>query len=650
MQSIAQLFDLALRHHQVGQFHQAELIYRQILQVDPQNADAIHLLGLIAHQVGRHDMAVDYIQKAVRLRPDFPAAYSNMGNALRSLGRLDQAAASFREALRQQPDFADGYFNLGLVLQDQGKLNEAIHNCRQAVALKPEFAAAHNNLGNLLKDTDQLDEAIVSYRQALRVDPNYAGAHSNLGNALRDQRKLDEAIIHCRQALRLQPNLAAAHNNLGNALRDKGQRDPAAACYREAMRLQPDFPDAYNNLGNVLRELGKVDESIVYCKRALEIRPTFAAAHSGLGVALQDQGKLEEAIACYHEALRLQPQFADAHNNLGSALTEAGQFEEGLRSVQDAIRVKPDFPGAHFNRAAQLLIQGNFEEGWEEYEWRLRREELAPLVSSGAAPSRPFWDGTPLQGETILLRSEQGLGDALQFVRYAPILKDKGAGKVVVECPPELRRLMARCPGVDAVVGDPPLPAIDVQAFLLSLPRLLGTNSIERIPASVPYLECDPELVERWQTRLAESETERPALRVGIVWQGFPGHRRDHFRSVRLERFAPLAEHKGVRLVSLQKGHGSEQLDRMPSLALNLGPELSDMADTAAVIRCLDLVITVDTAVAHLAGALGAPVWVLLHTVPDWRWMLERRTAPGIPRCGCFARQHGVNGKTYLAK
>ena len=497
MQSVAQIFDLALQHHQAGNFGQAELLYRQILQVEPRHVDALHLSGLIAHQVGRNDLAVAYIQQALRLHPEFAEAYNNLGRALMLLGKRDEAIASFQQVLRRQPNHAEAHYNLGLVLQEQGRL----------------------------------DEAIASYQQAVRRKPDYAEAYSNMGAAHHVQGRLDEAIASYRQALRCKPDFAAAHNNLG--------------------------------------------------------------------IVQRDHGHLHEAITSYRQALRLKPDYVDAHVNL----------------------------------ALVLLLQGNFEEGWREFDWR--RYSLTESYSRPSS-SLAFWDGSPLQGRTILLLPEQGLGDTLQFVRYAPLLKEKGAGKVVVGCTRELVRLLSHCAGVDEVVNEVTLSAYEVHTLLFCLPRLLGTSAVERIPANVPYLDCDPELVARWRARLDVLDERRSSLRVGIVWQGNPGHKGDRWRSVRLEQFAALAELAGVRLVSLQKGAGSEQLAKMPGLAVDLGPELTDMADTAAVMRCLDLVITVDTAVAHLAGGLGIPVWVVLSTVPDWRWLLERADSPWYPSMRLF--------------
>ena len=602
MASVSQMFNVALQHHQAGNLQQAEAIYRQILQIDPRHVESLHLFGVIAHQVGRHDLAVTYIQQALRLHPGFAAAHNNLGMALTAQGKLAEALACFKQALALQPDYKDAFNNVGLTLAAQGKLDEAVAVFRQLLRLKPEDADGYNNLGNVLTTQGKIDEAIANYRQVLRLRPNIPEAYNNLGNALKAQGRFDEAIAHFRQALRLKPDLAEAYNNLGNVFNDQGKFAEAIVNYREAIRLKPGYAEAHNNLG----------------------------------LALTEVGSMEEGIAGLTEAIRLQPDRVEAHNNLGLALADLGNMEQGIASLDEAIRLQPDHAEAHYNRAIRMLLLGRFAEGWAEYDWRWRSKDFVGTISSRSLSPKTLWDGSPLQGRTILMHQEQGLGDTIQFVRYAALLKQKGAGKVIVGCPTELLRLLQRCAGVDQAVTEITVTAFDVHAFPLSLPRLLETNSVERIPANVPYLDIDTDLVEKWRGRLAALEVQRPRLRVGIVWQGNPGHKGDRRRSVRLEQFAALAELPGVSLVSLQKGQGREQLEKLPGLALDLGPELTDLADTAAVIRSLDLIISVDTVVAHLAGALAAPVWVVLPKVPDWRWLLQRDDSPWYPTMRLF--------------
>lgn len=670
MSSVAQMLDMALQYHRVGNLHQAERLYRQILQLEPQHADALHFLGVIAQQVGRNDLAIDYIGQALRLQPHFPAAHNNLGMALRNQGRLAEAFAHYRAALAQQPDFAEAHSNLGIALQDQGQLADAIASYREALRHKPDFAEAHNNLGNALREQGQLDEAFLHCQRAVNLRPNYADAYRNLGIILQDQGKIDEAIALYHQVLRLQPDhaeacfnlanalqtqeqdndairyyqeaikrkpdYADAYYNLGMALQKQGKLDEAIASYQQTLRCQPDLADAYYNIGMALQEQQKLDEAIAIYRQALSLKPEFAEAYNNIGMALRDQGRLDEAIAACRQALRLKADFAEAYTNLANALGNSGQYDEADAHYLEAVRLKPDMAEAHFNRALHLFLQGNFAAAWPEYEWRWQAKGFLKKGQSTPDLGLHIWDGSDLQGRNILLHSEQGLGDTIHFARYAALLKRRGAGQVLLTCPPELHRLMRSCQGIDQVLPRIPAAGFDVAIFLLSVPRLLGTLSVEDIPADVPYLHCDPHQVERWEAWLAERGAGRPGLRVGIAWQGFTGHTGDRWRSVPLTQFAPLAEHAGIRLVSLQKGPGSEQLTQRPGLALNAGPELLDMADTAALVRCLDLVIAVDTAVVHLAGALGKPVWVAVPKVPDFRWMLRREDSPWYPTMRLF--------------
>jgi hypothetical protein len=361
----------------------------------------------------------------------------------------------------------------------------------------------------------------------------------------------------------------------------------------------------------------------------VRLRPDYAEAHNNLGVALMELGELQAAMTADKEATRLDPSYAEAHNSLGVALSGLCRLDEAIAGYSEAIRLRPNYADAYLNRAFAWLLKGDFEQGWPEYEWRWRTPDfILPNFH------QPQWDGGPLAGRTILLHAEQGLGDTLQFIRYVPLVRKRG-GKVIVQCPRMLRRIVAKSiTGIEAltVPGETP-PPFQVHCPLLSLPRLLGTT-LATIPADVPYLKTEPELVKRWRRELAPVE----GFKVGIVWQGSPQHKRDRFRSVPLTQFAPLAAVEGVRLVSLQKGPGSEQIAMLPEgfVAFDAGGKIDDWAETAAVAKNLDLVVTIDTALAHLAGALGVPVWVALPYAPDWRWLLGREDSPWYPTMRLF--------------
>jgi len=431
--------------------------------------------------------------------------------------------------------------------------------------------------------------------------------------------------------VRLRPSYAEAHNNLGNTLKALDRLPEAAASYREAVRLWPDLAEAHNNLGSALLELRRPEEAESSLRQALRHRPDFAAAHSNLGSALLELRRPEEAESSLRQAIRFDPHSAEAHNTLAGTYLAQGRLEEAVAAYRQAVRLQPDHAEAHSNLGIMLLMKGDFAEGWPEYEWRWKGKGWS--VPAGAPPR---WDGSALEGRTILLLTEQGLGDTIHLVRYAALVKSRG-GTVVLACQKALTRLLARAPGIDQLVpADEPVPETDVYAPLLSLPRLLDTT-LASVPADVPYLTPEPELVERWKRELGPPS----GLRVGIAWQGNPEYRKDRERSVPLRQFEPLARLEGVQLVSLQKGQGVEQIAEMAGRfsILDLGSRFDDFAATAAALVHLDLVVTVDSAVAHLAGALGVPVWLALPFVPDWRWLLDRDDSPWYPTMRLFRQQ-----------
>ncbi len=550
-------------------------------------------------------------------------------------GRYEDSLPHYRRALELCPDYAEAHNNLGIALSRSAGLEEAAASYAVALRLRPDYPEANNNLGIALARLGRIDEAISRFQAALRSRPDYPEAHNNLGNALRGFDRFDEAIESYRQALANKPDYPEAHNNLGNALAEKERFEEAIACYTEALRLHPAYPEAHNNLGNTLTRLRRIDEAVASYRLALQHNPDYAEAYNNLGNALADDGRLAEAVACYREALRLNSAYAEAHNNLGITLGKQRKYTAADDCYREALRLRPDYSDAHLNRALCWLQAGRFELGWAEYEWRWRcrgvnRPEFA----------HPAWSGEPLGGRTILIYAEQGLGDTFQFIRYAPLIKRRG-GIVVFECQPPLVPLVARCPGVDRVVPKgQPVPEFHAHCALLSLPWALRTT-LATIPPEVPYLYADPTLTARWRSEL----TALGGYRVGINWQGNPQYKGDRQRSIPLGRFAPLAELPGVRLVSLQKGFGTEQLadwgERLN--VVDLGPRLDETSgafmDTASALMYLDLFITSDTAIAHLAGGLGIPTWLALPWSSDWRWMEQRPDSPWYPTMRLF-RQH----------
>jgi tetratricopeptide (TPR) repeat protein len=585
------------------------------------------------HNQGRFDEIAMSHQEVIRFEVDDLKVQNNLGIELATQGRFDESAVCFRRAIEIKRDYPDAHNNLGNILEKQDKLDEAVACYQQALSLKPDYPEAHYNLGIVLARQGKLDDAVTSYQQAIGFRPNYLDAHNNLGTVLASLNRLDDAVASYQQTIHLAPNSAGAHNNLGLSLARQNKLDEAATSYQRAIALKSDDPEFRNNLGIVMARQDKLDEAAASFQQAIGLKPGFPDAHNNLGSIREKQDRFDEAMVSYQRAIGLKPDFADAHNNLGIALWKQGRLEEAVASYQQAVHFKPDYAEAHWNAGLAWLQLGRFEQGWPGYEWRWKCKEFGTLPPFQA----PLWDGSPLDGRTILVHAEQGLGDTLQFIRYIPQLQERG-GRVIMMCQPPLRRLLAHCPGIDQLIshGDAP-PEIDLHVPLLSLPRLLGTT-LENVPADGPYLGADPDLVEAWRHRLSAY----PGLKIGIAWQGNPKFRLDKIRSIPLAQFAPLADVPGVHLLSLQKGFGREQLAaperRFP--VTDLGGQLDETTgafmDTAAVMKNLDLIITSDTSMAHLAGALGVPVWLALNAVPDWRWLLNRDDCPWYPTMRLF--------------
>lgn len=441
--------------------------------------------------------------------------------------------------------------------------------------------------------------------------------------------KYGEAESLYRRILALRPDSAAAFSNLGSVLAARERIDAAILCFRQAMLVQPDFADAAQNLAAICLKAGRSQDAIAAMNDVLRLRPKMPEAYNTMGVCLCNLTKHKNAISFFRKALKLKPDNPSAYNNLGNALCAMGLYDESIGAYHRALAQRPNYPAAHLNLGMILLMKENFVRGWPEYEWRWRLDDPRMRLSL----NKPWWDGGPLQGRTILLYNEQGFGDAIQFCRYIPQVAAQG-GKVILSCQPALAGLMHQLKGVSQIVFPrQPIPKHDFHCPLLTLPGVLGTT-LRTIPHIVPYLSADPKRANRWEPRIPKDKK----LKVGLVWAGQPTHANDRNRSTSLAQLAPLAEVSGIWLCSLQKGKASQQIyKRSNALELsNWEKELKDFSDTAGLIANLDLVIAVDTSVAHLAGAMGKPVWVLIPFVPDWRWLLERENSPWYPTMRLF--------------
>jgi tetratricopeptide (TPR) repeat protein len=522
-------------------------------------------------------------------------------------------------------------FDRALQHHRAGQLPQAEAAYRQILAKNPRHWGALNYLGVLATQVGKRDIAVDFFRQSIAINPNWAEAHYNLGNALCESGKQDEAIAAFRNAVALKPH-PHAYCNLGFALRDKGQTADAIMAYRQAIAIKPQFPEAYYNLGNALYDIGQMNDATVAFRQAIAFEPRYPEAFNNLGNVLRDKGQLDEAIEAYHRAIAIKPEYHEALSNLGQALRGKGQLEESIAACRRAIAIKPDFAEAHSNLASALLLQGDLTNGLKEYEWRWK---VGHFTSPRRNFSQPQWDGSDLKNRTLLIHAEQGFGDTIQFIRYATMAAERG-GHVVVECHPELKALLQMNARSWKIIGrDEPLPMFDVHCPMLSLPLMFGTT-LQNIPLQVPTLCADSDGTSKWREKMSSFGH---ALKVGLVWAGNPAFRNDALRSPgQLSLYSPLSQVKNVRFFSLQKGNAAQQTGNPPPYMnlVDFSSELHHFTDTAAMIANLDLVISSDTAVAHLAGAMGKPVWVLLSYVPDWRWLRDREDCPWYPTMRLF--------------
>ena len=478
-----------------------------------------------------------------------------------------------------------------------------------------------------------LDEARRACEQILRVHSKDCDALNMMAAIAADERKTDEGMRWARLAMAADPSNPGPHYSMGRLCQGEGRLAEAEAHYRRSLGLKPDQPNAHNNLGSVLHMQGKLDLAVASYRRALELDPTLPQANQNLAAITRELPAAERAVAGFLSQLRENPKDAQAHTNLGNVYRELGRHREAIASFGNALACDPELAEAHFSRAEELLLCGEFLEGWKEYEWRWKVKGLRMPPRDIA---RPFWDGEDLGSGTLLLHPEQGLGDTFQFARYAPMAAAR-CGRIVLECVPSLVGLLRALPGISQVVAaGEPLPPFEAHLSLMSLPRVFQTT-LRDIPWRGTYIHAEASRAERWRDTLRADSR----FRVGLVWAGRPEHWNDRNRSIALSTLAPLAMVQGATFYSVQKGGAASQARTPPAgmKLVDLTAGIADFADTAALLGQLDLLISVDTSVAHLAGAMGVATWLLLPHAPDWRWLLEREDSPWYPSMRLFRQR-----------
>jgi tetratricopeptide (TPR) repeat protein len=619
----------ALEAQTAGRLPEAEKLCRQALVHNPAHPDACYLLAQNLRQRGELREAAIMAARAAGGRPSEPVFHLGLGDILQARNECQAALLCYRQALALQPGLVPALVNLGNALQRMGRYLEAQISYGRAIQVDPRCAEAYDNLGNALRGEGRTEESLACHAEALRLRPGYPQALVNTAAAWLALGRFAEAERAARQAFELAPELPEAASNLAVALRKQGRLADAGRCLRETIHRFPRQACLCINLASVLLDGKQADEAEGWCRRALEIQPGSAEAYFNLGRALRRLDRSQEASEAYQSALAQRPDYAEAWAEMGRLHLSERRHPEALACFDEALRRKPDLAAAHLDRAIVLLTAGNFAEGLQEYEWRMKYFDRPPR---GLA--YPPWRGEPLEGKTVLLFTEQGLGDTIQFVRYAEMVAARGA-RVIVEAQPRLTSLVATARGVDAVVsGEEELPRFDLAAPLLSLPRIFGTGS-DRLPARVPYLWAAPERVAAWRPRLEKSKR----VRAGLCWRGNPNHLDDRQRSTTLAALEEPGRLAHVEWVSLQLGAGARREVEEAGWLRQVLPDDSDIEDLAAVMEILDVVVSVDSMPAHLAGALARPCLVLLPYMADWRWLREGRTSGWYPTLRLFRQK-----------
>ncbi len=626
----------AFTSHQAGRLADAERIYKQILAAHPDNLASLYLLSVVSYQRGDYAQALDQVDRSLAINPDDGLAWNQRGLALQRLKRVEEALASYDRALAVSRDHPEPLCNRGAALHELKRFDEALASYDRALAARPHYAEAFCYRGAVLRELKRPEEALASYDRALAIQPDYAEALSNRGDLLLQLKRFDEALASYDRALAIVPDHAERLCNRGIALYEMKRPQEALLSYDRALALGLDSAGLHYDRGNALLALKRFDAALASFERALARSPDDAWAHCNRGIALHELTRYEEALASHDRAVALRPDSAVTHHNRGVAFYKLQRLEEAVACYEQALALQPDLPEAHYAEAHYRLLTGDLPLGWEKAEWRWK---LEPLKSNTRDFAQPQWSGSQsIAGRTVLLHSADGFGDAIQFCRYAPLVAARGA-RVILEVLKPQQELMRTLAGVTQVVAQgEPLPDFDLQCSLLSLPLAFGTR-LATIPAATPYLRAAAALADIWNARLGPRN--RP--RVGIAWSGNPVHHDDRNRSIELRSLLPLLVGIDATFVSLHRDVRDADAAVLAERGdiLHFGGELEDYADTAALISNLDLVVCVDTSVAHLAGALAKPLWVLLPFMPDWRWLLDRDDSPWYPTARLF-RQDGT--------
>ncbi|KAF1034119.1 MAG: TPR repeat-containing protein YrrB [Herbaspirillum frisingense] len=601
---------------------EAKALCTAVLSRAPNLVFANNARGLIAMQEGIFSEAETYLRKAVEADPDNPEYITNLANSTLKLDRVDDAIKLFE----------------------------------QAISIDKENRDARIGLANALHEKNDPDATIAYFEDAARREPEAPGPLSHLGRVLIEAKRYDEAVATILKSLELQISFAPSHTALGEAFHAMKMFKEALESHKTALLLDPQDIYAHNKIADTYIELKQIEQAHEHYQRIIEIAPKDPNSYIKLASSLfSAQDRFEDAMTLFQKALEIDPKYALTYNNIGAIMHDHGDTWEAVDYLNKALELRPGYYTAKHNLALAQLLHGDLKAGWESHESRLVVKERANVyrLIHKLFEIVPKWDGkSSLAGKRILLMHEQGFGDSIQFLRYVRLLLAQGADVAVHVKDPLYRLFQSFTPEVTLVREKDPLPKCDCSYVLMSLPYALGTDTVADIPSYPSYLKADPQLSAIWKERIAGLTKHPDNLRVGLVWGGNPEHGNDRRRSMPIDKILPLLQIPGVEFYSLQKGKPLEDLKTLPPghVIHNLGDQCQDFADTAAAISALDLVISVDTSVVHLAGALGHPTWTLLAYTPDWRWLMDREDSPWYPSMRLFRQPSAGDWNSVIQK
>jgi tetratricopeptide (TPR) repeat protein len=623
-------FPLAVKYYEAGDVKSAMSTLESMLKTNPKDFDVLNFIGGIHLSYSDFNKAAEYLKKVTELCPQHPTAHYNLGLSNQRLNRLGDAEENYKKALRVNPKYVDAINNLGVIHASLGKKDDAREFYLKVIDIEKENSKAFNNMGNLESSLGNNDEAESYYKKAITLEPDNSVYLLNISDCFVKQGRLDEAVEVLQQLVNSKPGYYHAYNSLGVVALKQKKYENAEKLFLRAIQLKGDYWEAYQNLGYCYEKMNMNSEAVLTYKHALEINNDLSSTKIKLSNMFMEEGRYSESEKYLNDLGNNEKNKALSYTNLGVSKMKQGKIDEAIEFTAKALHENDQLAITHYNYSHALLLQGNFIQGWNEYEWRKLMDNFEPRSFS-----KPVLIDENISGKKILVCCEQGLGDTINFVRYLPMLKELGA-HVIFECDPRLADVLSNCEGIDKFIvrngKDEPTIEYDYYTYLLSLPLYFQTES-KNIPAKIPYINIGKSKVENWSKLI----TKDGSINVGIVWAGNPKHVNDKNRSCDLQNFAELFEIPHTKFFSLQKGKGLEQIDKIQSnRIMNLDLQFTSFEDTAAAVANLDLVISVDTSVAHLAGALGKDIWIMLPFLPDWRWQLERSDSPWYPSARLF--------------